>query len=492
MKASALHQQGDHGTAKTIYRQVLDLDPDEPNAWHLLGVMAWQEKDLLTAESYVRKAVGFHDKAASYLMNLGGILRQKGDFEESIQEYEKALKIEPGDKAAIRGLCETLHQYALALTEQQKWPEVQAAYQRVLEFDPGNIATLNNLAAIFQYQNDRDQACVYFNKALALEPNNLLLLYNRSICYLTEQRFKEGWADFTVGEPHWKKLQDKRSHLPWDKIPLWKGQDLKDKTILVWGDQGIGDEIVYASLVPELVAKGALVTLECNSRLVPVLSRSFPQVVVVPRHETPVPGSNYDFQAPGMWLACQLRPNKSSFSQSRAFLKADPAQTSRLRERYKAYGKKVILGLSWYTASPAWGVSRSVPLPDMLKTLPLADTLIIDMQYGNTESAWNEAKRVFPDLTVLHDPEVDQFTDMDIFTSQIAACDVIYTISNTTSHVAGALGTPSVILMSNIGLTWYWFSEGDRSPWYPSLRLLRPDVPNRYEKAAQLIHEIKD
>ncbi len=154
------------------------------------------------------------------------------------------------------------------------------------------------------------------------------------------------------------------------------------------------------------------------------------------------------------------------------FLKADPETTARLRKKYKVLGDKKLVGLAWYTQSRVWSADRSVELPELLAALPLDDIIIIDVQYGDTAGAWQQAQKMFPNLNVMRDPEVDQFQDMDIYTAQMAACDVVLTICNTTSHVAGALGVPAVVLMPNAGLTWYWFEKGEVCPWYPSLKLL--------------------
>jgi hypothetical protein len=219
---------------------------------------------------------------------------------------------------------------------------------------------------------------------------------------------------------------------------------------------------------------------------VPLLQRSFPTATILPRRPQPLPGTDFDFHAPGLWLARCLRPSMESFARQKSFLKADPEKTARLRQRYEALGIRRIIGVSWFTLSHAYGTQRSIPLPDILKALPLDDILVVDLQYGHTETAWQQARQMFPNLATIHDDEVDQFKDMDIYAAQVAACDAVMTICNTTSHVAGALGVPASVLMSDIGLTWYWFADGADCPWYPSLRLLRPNVADRLEMAAEM------
>lgn len=481
----ALHQQGDTARAEEMYNEVLKKEPNEPNAWHLLGVAAWQRNDILIAEAHIRKAIKIHSPVAAYHSNLAGVLKQKGDAVGAIEEYEQALKLAPGDENVKRELAQLLHQQALKAAEQRQWDAARAGYIRVLELDPNNIATLNNLASITQHHESRSAARIIYDRALAIAPDNLLLRYNRSICLLTEGKMPEGWADFTASEPYWRDKQDNRANLPWLSVRLWNGRDdIRGKKILIWGDQGIGDEIVYTSAIPDLIELGADVTIECMDRLVPIFQRSFPTAHVLPRQTPPVPDNNFDFHAPGMWLARCLRPTMDSFPKRTSFLKADLEKTQKLRQRYSAFGKPVV-GLSWYTQSYAWGKHRSVDLPDLLRALPLDDILIVDLQYGDTANAWQKAKEMFPNLNVFRDEEVNQFKDMDSYAAQVAACDSVVTICNTTSHMAGALGIPAAVLMADQGLTWYWFEEGEDCTWYPSLKLLRPSVPDRFAAVAQ-------
>jgi tetratricopeptide (TPR) repeat protein len=391
-----------------------------------------------------------------------------------------------GDEAVIKELGKDLHERGRQMMGEFKLEEAKAAYRQVLAAEPDNIAALNNLAMVTQHEGHYSAARRLYDQAIRAAPDNLTMRYYRSICHLTEGNLAEGWADFTASEPHWRNMQDSRPNLPWMNCLLWDGSDLRDKKILVWGDQGMGDEIVYISMVPELIARGAQVTIECMDRLVPLVARSFPQTAVLTRRDPPLPKGDFDFHAPGMWLASRLRPTMNSFPPPKPFLKADAEKTARLRQRYQTFGRKRILGLSWYTSSYPWGLKRSIPLPDMLKPLALDDLLIVDLQYADTKDAWAEARKVFPNLAMIHDDEIDQFKDIDSYAAQVAACDFVLTISNTTSHVAGALGIPACVLMADVGLTWYWFTSGEACPWYSSLTLLRPEVPDRLKRAAAM------
>ncbi len=484
----ALHQQGQGERAEAIYRDVLRMEPEEPNAWHLLGVLAWQKSDLATAEHHIRLAIRLRDHVSTYYNNLAGVLAQKGDLLGAIASYETTIRLAPDDDAARGSLAEVAYRHASHMMGALQLDQAKVIYQRVLELAPKHVSAINNLAMITQHEGRYAEAASLYDEALMISPGNLAVRYNRALCYLTQRRLPEGWADFTAAEPHWRHMQDPRQaqELPWRHCPLLDSDDLDGKQILIWGDQGIGDEILYAGAIPDLLERGAHVTIECMDRLVPLFARSFPNARILARRVPPLPGAEFDFQASGMWLSRILRPDLNSFPDRKSFLVADAERSSALRQRYEGYGKKRILGISWFTNSKPWGLKRSLPLPEMLRHLELEDLLLVDLQYGDSQAAWREAQEMFPSLTFIHDNEIDQFRDMDAFAAQITACDYVLAINNTVAHVAGALGVLSGIMVPDAGLTWYWFDNGRRCPFYPSLTLWRSSEPGRLELAARL------
>ena len=487
-EAITLQKAGDAEKAETLYRKVLTLDPNEPNAWHLLGVLAWQRHDLEKAEEHIRKAIALHANAPSYYNNLGGVLKQRGDLKSALQNYEKALDILPSDPMALKGVLETLHAYGKSLSSEDKWDKAKALYERGLALDPSHKDILNSLSELMINQGDVPKAACLLDRLLDLDPKNFIARFNRGVCFLTSGSLLEGWTALVESAGSWLQGIDKRINLPWLQIPLWDGSDLKGKKILLWGDPGIGDEILFGSMIPDLLSAGADITLECTDRLKPLFARSFPDIKIIARKASPEKIAS-DWQSPGLLLGRWLRPSFSSF-RGLPYLKADPDKVAVFRERYKAFGKKKIIGLSWHSKTEHWGAYRRLPLIDILKALPLKDVLFIDLQYGDTKKEREEANALFGDLTFFHDDEVDQLKDMDLFAAQISSLDGVITIANTTPHLSGALGVKSAVLLPEQGLTWYWFQETDTSPWYKSLDLLRPDKPLRMEGAASFMDNL--
>jgi len=479
----SLHQSGALDAAMEMYRAVLAEDPKQADALHLLGAAEWQKGNLEEAEHLMRRAIAVWGGDAGYFCDLGGVLKAKGAFADAIIEYKKALRLEPANQKARDGLAESYGGYAYELASDYRWDEAEAAYRHLLELQPRNADALNNLGEMYQHAGRREKALALCDEALAMVPDHSILRYNRALCRLALNDLPGGWQDMEGSADYWAFHLDKRQDLPCLRVPLWDGSDPRGKKILVWGDQGIGDEVLFAGMIPDLVARGARVTVECMDRLAPIFVRSFPEITVAVRQTQPSFAIDFDFQAPGLWLGRYLRPDFGSFPARRSYLKTDEQKSAKLRARYQALGKKQIVGIAWHSISGGRAAHRSMTLKELVAALPRGDTLFVDLQYGDRTAEIEEAKRAYPDFAFYHDAEIDQLKDMDGFAAQIKACDRIITIGNTTAHMAGALGVPADVLLPAAGLTWYWFEKRPESPWYPSLRLHRRSLDGDWSAA---------
>jgi hypothetical protein len=264
---------------------------------------------------------------------------------------------------------------------------------------------------------------------------------------------------------------------------LWDGSPLAGKSIFLWREQGVGDEILYGGMIPDLVAARARVVLECDPRLVPLFARSFPSVEVVAQTIPPDPRTEsraVDFQAPVATLGRWLRADFSGFPRHADYLKPDPALAASLRGKYRALaGGRTVIGISWHSRlSPALA-EKGTQLADWKEILANPGAFFVNLQYGDCARDI-EAARVATGVTVYADPEIDAMKDLDAFAAQVNAMDLVVSTSNTTVHFAGAQNVPCwTLLPSGPGALWYWFTGREDSPWYPAMRLLRrrPDEP---------------
>ena len=142
-----------------------------------------------------------------------------------------------------------------------------------------------------------------------------------------------------------------------------------------------------------------------------------------------------------------------------------------LRAKYRGGGDDLLVGLAWNSVNVKMGHRKSLPLAAYAPLTEITGIRFIDLQYGDTAVA-REAFETETGVEVFHDPDIDQLQDLDAFAAQVAAMDLVISVSNTTVHLAGALGIPTWVVVNTLPLC-VWMLEGETSPWYPSLRLFR-------------------
>ncbi|MBI3710900.1 MAG: hypothetical protein HY246_24910, partial [Proteobacteria bacterium] len=258
--------------------------------------------------------------------------------------------------------------------------------------------------------------------------------------------------------------------------PPWDGRPLSQTKLLLWGEQGVGDEIIYAGLVGEAGERAGACMLECEPRLVPLFARSFRQIEVVARSDPAHPStvaSDIGAQLALGSLPGLLRPSFDSFRPHRGYLAADPARAAALRARYRALGPGPVVGVGWRSSRRDLTRWKSSDLSDWGPILTLPGVVFVNLQYGDCRAELQQVQETIG-VTIHDDREIDSLKDLDAFAAQVAATDLTVSISNTAVHFAGALNVPVwTLLPTGLGLLHYWFLEREDSPWYPSMRLFR-------------------
>lgn len=266
-------------------------------------------------------------------------------------------------------------------------------------------------------------------------------------------------------------------------VPIYDGCPLLGKRVLVWLEQGVGDQIQAASMLSDLIAEAGHVTVYCNRRLQKLLQRSFPKATILR------PGqlndfSHFDYQFSFSDLGGIYRTSFDAFPKHSGYLTPDPAKVAELRKKYEALanGRKIV-GISWNSANPNIGAGKSINCHSMAYEADREKVFLISLQY-KPELTFIEYEQVFID------PDVDQMWDMDLFAAQVAAMDQVVSTSNTTLHVAGAVGAKTLALLPRGGCrNWYWFNERADCPWYPSVELVRQHVPDNWTKPLERMRE---
>jgi hypothetical protein len=438
------HQAGRLAKAEQVYREILATDSQHPDCLHLLGMIAFQTGRSEESLVLIRKAIEIKGNAAAYHSNLGNVLQSQGRLREA-------------------GAC----------------------YQRALLLKPDSAEVYVNLGNIFKEQGQIDSSLTCYRRALALNPGLADAAAAEANMLLLQGDFAQGWAGT---ERRWETTDfdtPKRAY-PW---PRWSGERLPGGRLLIWGEQGIGDEIMFAGLIPDVIRTGASCVLDCDPRLKTLFARSFPEVVAVSGF---VPDPHLDFEIaahlPSGSLPGLFRTSSAAFAATTSpYLVADPLQRAELRARY--FDGRKIVGLAWYTANKKTGRNRSIDLSLLAPLFALSGIRWVSLQYGIHEALEKQAAAA--NAPILVDRDVDQLTNIDAFAAQIRAMDLVVTIDNSAAHLAGALGVPTWVLLPSAP-NWRWLLERSDSPWYPSIRLFRQTKEGDWQSVVQHVKMLLD
>ena len=332
-----------------------------------------------------------------------------------------------------------------------------------------------------QNQSKLEEAIEAYNKALDIQPDNADIHNNLSHALLSERDFNHG---FIKSEWRWKTKKLNGMFLQSSK-PLWNGE--KNQRVLVWGEQGIGDELMFSSIIPEIYATSSKILVKCDKRLIRLFERSFPVDVIYFSKEQPVPEDEYDFHIPMGSLPLTFRKSLDSFKKSASgFLKYDVSKTESIKAQLMhEYGKKII-GISWKTASTIRSSSsRNIDLTKLVRALDNSNTQLLCLQYGDVSDEIEAIKRDFG-IEVVQFNDVDNKNDIDGLAALMAACDTVITIDNSTAHLSGALGLTTKLMLPYTA-NWRWGLSGNSSYWYDAVQLYRQSKVNDwYSVLAQI------
>jgi hypothetical protein len=310
---------------------------------------------------------------------------------------------------------------------------------------------------------------------------------------LLSGKFREGWKEY---EWRWK-VKGMLFCRDFSQ-PVWNGSSLQGKTLFVYDEQGVGDEIMFASCLPEVIAQSNLCVVETDKRLVPLFSRSFPNALVIDllaRNKAyPSELPQADMKTAIGSLPQFLRPDFLSFSKQQTYLIPDTPQVNIWHKRFEVLGEGPKIGISWRGGKSAdIRRIRSTVLEQWDKLFSIHDVHFINLQYGDCTQELREAREAFE--VIIHDWEdVDPLKDLDWFAAQISALDLVISVDNATVHMAGALGVKVWTLLPFVP-DWRWVLNREDSPWYPTMRLFRQPSPGDWEsvmvKVANELHNFK-
>jgi len=493
----AMRRLGEPARAVTCFRNAIELDANHLDARVDLAsvLLALDHPD--AAEQAARGALALDERSVAALVNLGAAQQRRSEWAAAAGSYRAALALEPDCVPALANLSAVCLQSgaldearrcaegALLLAPrdadaqlrlgnvllEQRQPERAAdCFREALRLRP-DAAGHSALGFAEDLQGKLDDALGHYARALALDANHVQAHLNRAAIWLLRGELARGWEEF-----EWRLRSPEQAPL-FERfaLPRWDGSPLAGRRILVYAEQGLGDEILFASCIPDVVAQAAHCVIDCEPRLAGLFARSFAQASVHAGRQSDATdwlasAGPLDVAIPAGSLPRFLRRTPESFPRRTGYLQAAPERVRAWRERLAALGPGAKVGLSWRGGVPQTGRgSRSLELAELLPVLRQPGCCFINLQYGD-RSEELAALRARHGIEVTHWPEA--IDDYEETAALACALDLVISVSTALVDLCGALGRP-VWVLAPVRTDFRYGLTGEAMPWYASARVFR-------------------
>jgi Tfp pilus assembly protein PilF len=488
------HQAGDLAGAEAIYREVISEDAESADAQHLLGLVLHLTARNAEAEPHLRRAIALRPEAAEFHNSLGAIMIALARHDEAYAAFEAALAIRDDladahynlgylDHASGRlrkavkryrqslehnpGHVPAMINWGSVLMDQDRLKDANALFQRALKTNPASLPAIKSKARICRSAGNLTMAQQLFRKAIELSPDDADAHYGLGEALLIDGDYREGFEEY-----EW------RLRLPMsaDKAcpqPLWTGDSLDHKTILVHAEAQDGETIQYARYASFLAAKGGRISFECAAGMCRLLETvAGVGKAYSPDQEKPA----FDFHVPLLSLPRLLGMAADDIPTGIPYLSVPDGAEPSLPPPGNA---RMRVGLVWRGGAAANRADKTAfPLERLLELATMPGLGFVSLQMGVNED----------EATLLRDRNVadagSSFTDLADLAAAIGALDLVISTDAAAAHIAGALGRP-VWLLIRSAAHWAWLRDREDSPWYPSMRIFRQDTLGDWSNIAR-------
>ncbi len=472
-RGQLLQARGEHARARAALTRARALKPDDTSIHCALAHLARDQGYPGPQAPPPPRA-----QAVAAAVKLAAVLRSQNRLDEAERVIART-QLRAGSSAGL------LHESGLIALDRDRADDAATALRAALALEPNRAATRAALAAALLDLGREAEALQELDLAIPdlTDPGQAGM--NRAWALFALDRWDEGWEalETRFDAPAVSSSTRRPAHF---KLPRWRGEHMTG-ALYVWGDQGLGDEIVAVSLLPRLRARGIEVVLECSPRLASLFARTLPAQRIVPRHDGEVRhGRDCDAQiaASSLFGILDWTPRTA---QPREFLRANPQRIAAARARHATPGRQLV-GLSWASNDVSLSRRKTLPLAALEQLTAIPGAVLLDLQYGDTaETRLALAGRT--GANIRRDVEIDVTNDLDGLAALIGACDVVVTSSNVTAHLAGALGaTTHVLVPTGRARSWYWPASESNSPFYPHLTLHHQTRDGSWRPAIDEVH----
>lgn len=480
-RAVAALQSGATAQALQWLEEAVARAPQLADARVNLARVLQEHGQLAAALVHYRAALSAAPDHAVAHANLGSLYHEQRRLDEAIAHYQRACQAAPDFAVPYNNL-------GLIALEQGRYDEALQLFERALRLDPRFADAWCNLGNFFRSSARIDKARNAYDMALTHDPSHAGAHWNRALLSLLQGNYAQAWPDYAWG---YAARERKLQTFP---IPSWReGETLAGKSVLVFPEEGVGDEVFYARFIPTLLTQCRRLVVECDPRLQPMLKRNFPSADIRGVHRQDAPSrvrayGTLDMAIGAIDLCQALRIAAPVAPAARSYIAPNPAVVAQWREQLRALPAGRRIGIAWRGGKdPQLQRERSIPLQDWQDILAIPNITWINLQYGDHAAEIDATQRALG-MTLHSLPGLDPLRDLDGYAALLTCLDLVVSIDNSTVHFAGALGVPTYVLLP-LSPEWRWGLHGDTSVWYPSLRLFRQQQLHNWDTVKRRVFE---
>lgn len=499
------HRAGLFAQAEVLYRIAAEHRPDDDAVLHLIGLTAYAAGEHARSLRLIERAIRIRE-SAEYHSNRGLALQSLGRLDEAIEAFRTSIRLDPaiaeshynlGTVLDDVGRCDeaaAAYQSALmlrptyanahfnlgqTLSRLGRMDEAEAAYRAAVDLMPALADARTNLGNLLMRRGLVAQAAASYQAAVDVAPDDPRAHWNLSLALLMSGDFERGWEEYD-----WRlRGGDPASARRDFTQPMWAGEPLQGKTILLHAEQGLGDALHFVRYAPAVAQRGARVVLEVHRPLLRLLD-GLPGVARVVARGEPLPA--FDVHCPLLSLPRVFGTTLDSVPAAAPYV-VPPAEAMQAWKARLGPRKGLSVGVVW-AGNPKHtnDVNRSLRLAALLPLLDVpgvqAFSLQKDLRPGDSDALAALGARMV-DLG----PLLDDFVDT---AAVLANLDLLVTVDTSVAHLAGALGRPAWVLLPFVP-DWRWMLDRPDTPWYPTMRLFRQPGPDDWDGAVgQLLHAL--
>jgi tetratricopeptide (TPR) repeat protein len=471
---------------KTIM-QCLQNSEGSADSFNHLAIVYLRTSRLVQASKLLEHALTLDPFKIETYLNLANVYGNLNDTAKSLHYALEGIKIAPTSSLAFNNLGSVLNSMAM-------FDEAVIAFETSFELDNNNIEALVNLGTISVLSGKNDEAISIYENALKKLPNKVksqadVIKFLLSFEYLKKGILSKGWEYYDAGFHPNIPSANARAQSRTFKKPLWKGQPIKGSTLLIWREQGLGDEMLFLSCLPDLIKFHDKIILEVDKRLVETMQRSFPTITVRAQNYGPPPYfeaiyHDYDYHLPLGSLMRYFRKTIDDFKTSGPYVQIDPVKKNKFSDRLTKYKGKLLIGICWRSGNiDALRALTYVGIMKWGELFSMKDVVWVNLQYGECEDECLEAEKQFG-IEIVRWPDLNLKDDLDDVFALMSQLDYVVTVATAVHHMSASTGVETLLVTP--GGAWNRFHL-DHDPWFSNLH---PFIVN-YQNLADALPLVK-